>query len=86
MVTNKPTKASVFSLPTIALCAHVTLTPDDNRITVFKSGIPQGSSVSIPKGGQIQPISTDGDKLEWKNAQKKEKKNITSETINKAIP
>jgi len=27
-----------------------------------------------------------GDKLEWKKAQKKAKKNITSETINKIIP
>lgn len=35
---------------------------------------------------QTQPISTLGDKLEAKNAQKKEKKNITSETINKIIP
>jgi hypothetical protein len=33
-----------------------------------------------------QPISILGDKLEAKKAQKKEKKNITSDTINKIIP
>jgi hypothetical protein len=40
----------------------------------------------IPTGGQIQPIHTDGIKLNEKKAQKKLKKNITSDTINKAIP
>jgi hypothetical protein len=35
---------------------------------------------------QTQPISILGDKLEAKNAQKNEKKNITSDTINKIIP
>lgn len=53
---------------------------------VFKNGIPQGSKVSIPFGGHIQPIWTAGTKLEWKKAQKKAKKNIASETINKTIP
>jgi hypothetical protein len=33
-----------------------------------------------------QPISILGDKLDAKNAQKKEKKNMTSEIINKIIP
>jgi hypothetical protein len=37
-------------------------------------------------GGQAEPISIAGDKLEWKKAQKKAKKNITSETINRIIP
>jgi hypothetical protein len=32
------------------------------------------------------PISIDGVRLASKNAQKKAKKNITSETINKIIP
>jgi len=40
----------------------------------------------MPTGGQIQPIHTDGIRLNEKNAQKKLKKNITSETINRAIP
>jgi len=34
----------------------------------------------------MHPNSAVGDSLLWKNAQKKETKNITSETINKIIP
>jgi len=37
-------------------------------------------------GGHCAPISIVGEILLWKNAQKKEKKNKTSETINKIIP
>tara|TARA_B110000261_G_scaffold162756_1_gene207083 strand:+ start:563 stop:721 length:159 start_codon:yes stop_codon:yes gene_type:complete len=47
----------------IALCDQVTAIPDDNKIIVFKSGIPHGSNVSMPTGGQLTPISTDGAKL-----------------------
>jgi hypothetical protein len=76
-----------FDPPIIkARCAQVTLTPEDNNITVFNKGKPQGFKTSIPAGGQIQPIATEGAKLQWKKAQKKPKKNITSETINKIIP
>lgn len=32
------------------------------------------------------PLSAAGANLQWKNAQKKELKNIISETINKSIP
>jgi hypothetical protein len=70
----------------IALCAHVTVTPEDNKIKVFHKGKPHGSNAEIPCGGQTQPIPIDGDNVQWKNAQKKLKKNITSEAINKAIP
>ena len=42
--------------------------------------------MSIPGGGHIPPISTVGDNLLWKKAQKKERKKKTSETINKIIP
>ena len=48
--------------------------------------MPHGLIIKIPLGGQIQNKKTDGDKLKWKKAQKKEIKNITSETINKNIP
>ena len=34
----------------------------------------QGLNTSIPKGGQIEPISIPGAKLEWKYAQKKARK------------
>jgi hypothetical protein len=53
---------------------------------VFNSGTSIGSKTSIPFGGQIDPISITGAKAAAKKAQKKAKKNITSETINKIIP
>jgi len=53
---------------------------------VFNSGTEKGLRGSIPTGGQITPISTEGDKLLWKKAQKKEKKNNTSDTINNKNP
>jgi len=42
--------------------------------------------VSNPFGGHIPPICIAGKILALKKAQKKEKKNITSETINNNIP
>jgi hypothetical protein len=52
-----------LSLLNIALCAHVIVTPEDNKIIVFNNGKPQGSKVSILIGGQIPPISTAGARL-----------------------
>lgn len=40
----------------------------------------------MPTGGHTEPISILGLNLLWKKAQKKEKKNITSETINRTTP
>lgn len=40
------------------------MTPEDNKITVFNKGKPQGSKGSIPTGGQTQPILTAGLKLQ----------------------
>jgi hypothetical protein len=37
-------------------------------------------------GGHIDPISIVGDNLLWKNAQKNDTKNRTSEMMNKIIP
>ena len=37
-------------------------------------------------GGQVDPNSIVGDKLEWKNVQKNDTKNRVSETINRIIP
>jgi hypothetical protein len=70
----------------IARWAAVIVTPEDNKIIVFHSGNPQALTVVIPTGGQIQPIPTLGDSVQWKKLQKKLKKNITSEAINKHIP
>lgn len=53
---------------------------------VFKKGTSNGLSVSIPNGGQIPPIATDGIKIEWKKAQKNPKKKRTSEAIKRIIP
>jgi len=65
---------------------HVTVNPDDSRITVFNNGTLKGLMVLIPIGGQEQPISTEGESLLWKNAQKKVKKKQISLIINKIIP
>jgi len=46
----------------------VILTPDNNSITVFNKGIPQGFGATILAGGHIPPISIDGAKLEWKKS------------------
>ena len=62
------------------------MAPEAKRIAVFKSGIWKGLKAWIPAGGQHPPNSTVGAKLLWKKAQKKEKKNKTSEVINKIIP
>jgi len=60
--------------------------PELNNIAVLSKGIEKGLRGSIPTGGHITPISIEGDKLLWKNAQKKLKKNKTSETINNRNP
>lgn len=70
----------------MALWHHVTLTPEDTKIIVFKRGTSQGLKGWTPNGGHCEPSSILGDNLEWKNAQKKETKKKTSEVINKIIP
>ena len=60
--------------------------PEVNKIIVFNNGILKGSKIITPKGGQNNPNSIVVDSLEWKNAQKKEIKKNTSETINNNIP
>lgn len=79
--------AACFLYPAIILWwAHVTEQPDNNSIIVFKKGTSQGLNTTIPLGGHIEPISIDGARLLWKNAQKNAKKNSISETINKITP
>lgn len=70
----------------IAWCDQVTVAPDANKIAVFSNGIWNGLNGTTPVGGQQLPISTVGERLLWKKAQKNEKKNKTSDTINKIIP
>lgn len=53
---------------------------------MLSKGNSKGFIGSIPRGGQLAPNSTVGDRALWKNAQKIAKKNKASETINKATP
>jgi hypothetical protein len=65
----------------------VIVAPDNNKIIVFKKGISQGSKIKslIPTGGQLKFKAIVGVTLDQKKPQKKAKKNITSEKINKSI-
>lgn len=53
---------------------------------MLSRGTEKASIVLIPTGGHTIPISAVGAKDEWKKAQKNEKKNRTSLTINKSMP
>lgn len=75
-----------LSLDTNAWWHQVMLAPEPNKIEVFNNGTPKGLIIVIPFGGHEHPISTEGDKEEWKKAQKKLKKNKISDTINSIIP
>jgi hypothetical protein len=86
MVRANALVALAFILFIMAWCAHVTETPEDRRRMVFSSGILIGLKELIDMGGHIWPSSTVGEILLWKNAQKKETKNNTSERINNTIP
>jgi len=70
----------------ISWWAQVTENPDDNRRIVFIKGILIGLKEVIEFGGQVCPNSKVGEILLWKNAQKKEIKNSTSEAMNRIIP
>jgi len=43
--------------------AHVTVTPEDKRIIVFRRGTLNGLNGWMPAGGQNKPISRLGDRL-----------------------
>src|SRR5687768_6949313 len=74
-------------------CAQVTVVPEQSRMKVFKSGKPNGSSTSMPFGGQVgarvasviiwlAPSTTSiggGNSAAEKKAQNQATKNITSE-------
>lgn len=66
--------------------AQVTDTPDDSRIAVFSRGTFIGLKDIMEFGGHICPTSMFGLILLWKNAQKNEKKNNTSDEMNRIIP
>ena len=62
------------------------MTPEARRTAVFSRGIEKGFKGFTPMGGHEHPNSGVGANLLWKNAQKKAKKNNTSDAINKIIP
>jgi hypothetical protein len=62
------------------------VTPEERRIIVFSRGTWKGLKGETPRGGQKLPISKVGERLLWKKAQKKEKKNKISEVMNRIIP
>lgn len=66
--------------------AQVTETPEDRSVAVLRRGTEKGLIVWMPGGGQVQAIAGVGARLLWKNAQKKAKKNMTSEVIKRIIP
>ncbi len=70
----------------IAWCIQVMIAPNESKNMVFKNWIPQGFNTSILLGGHIAPISTIGAKEERKKTQKKAKKDMISEIVNKIIP
>jgi len=67
-------------------CLTVIVTPEESRIAVFNSGTLIGFKGLTENGGHIKPDSIKGLSELWKNVQKKAKKNITSDTINRIIP
>ena len=86
IVQNKPYIVPFLSPAIIEWWPHVSVAPDDNKITVLSKGISNGLRIDIPLGGHTAPNSTVGDKLEWKKAQKIERKKNISEITNKINP
>lgn len=85
-VNDKPLIDSSLSPLTILWWAQVTVAPELNSIAVFRRGTENGFKGSTPKGGQQTPISTAGERLLWKKAQKNDTKNKTSDTMNNKNP
>jgi hypothetical protein len=86
IVKNNPCNVCEWLFSINPWWAHVTVTPEVNKIAVFNRGTWNGLKIRIPIGGQILPSSIVGERLLWKKAQKKLTKKNTSETINKIIP
>lgn len=66
--------------------AQVTVIPLASKMAVFRRGTWKGLMDITPSGGQWFPNSKLGANLEWKKAQKNERKNRISEVINRTIP
>jgi hypothetical protein len=76
----------LFFLWRRAWWAQVTEIPLDSNTKVLRRGIWNGFIAWMPAGGHLAPNSKLGARLLWKNIQKKEKKNSTSEVIKRSMP
>jgi len=70
-VRSNPSLACSFLPTIISWCAHVTVAPDNSNMNVLSKGTPQGLKAFMLFGGQTDPISIAGDKLEWKKGPEK---------------
>src|SRR3954471_19580333 len=69
-------------------CAQVTVVPEQSRMSVLRSGKPNGFSTSMPLGGQTPPIAStaEGKSDESNHAQNQATKHITYDRINWIMP
>ena len=86
IVYNKPYKEPLLFPCIKAWWAYVTVTPEDNKITVFNKGNSNGFIALIPIGGHLAPSSIVGAKALWKKAQNIAKKKSASDIINNPTP
>jgi len=86
MVIKKPSIASLKDPKAIPRCAHVIPKPEIISKAVLNRGNSITGITTIPTGGHCAPKRIEGQNEEWKNAQKKPKNNITSDTINNKKP
>ena len=85
-VKTKPKIDSYKYLVTTLWWHQVTVTLEDNKTTVFKSGTLKVSKNSTPTGGQDILHATSAHNELLKKDQKNLEKNITSEKMNMIIP
>lgn len=85
-VISKLTSVCLLAQTKIAWWDHVIVAPELNKRKVFVRGIVYVFIVITAFGGQILPMLYTGAKLEWKKDQKKAKKNIISDIINRTMP
>ena len=76
---RKQRKTSIRVIQAIMCSCYIT--PEASRIAVFSNGTCIRLNGWIPVGGQVDPNSIVGDSIVWKNAQKNDTKNKTSETM-----
>src|SRR4051812_16481990 len=88
IVHHRPLISPLRSLWINEWCAQVTVVPEQSRISVLSKGKPNGSSTSMPLGGQTPPTAStaEGKSAESNQAQNQATKNITSDAMNRIMP